>query len=277
MFGKEARSVLTGELIGGHKKMKSQILSLLSAGLLGISAAASATPITYTFTVFGLPATNSPLSPGTLGAVAFGGTTNGNDVLTYTFVGDTSNVLSFSSPVSGHEILLGTASVTVSDPTTNSILAHGTFLAADDMFVSIDNSNGGIGFGSAGLPPTATNFPGEVHYPFGFVPFLSGVRDPAVATYGLTSNITFDGSTYASQGSACVGFPFSNCSGTLSLPTTAGDLTLTGDLVDAATFTAVVGSTTSVPEPAALWLLGLGLTAVGFARRKRGCEDRLRR
>jgi hypothetical protein len=113
----------------------------LSAACVAWTCGALATPVTYTFTATG------PIT-GTLGAAPIGGP---NQLLTFTFTGDTADVLSFAVPVNGHEILVGTGTVSATDLTTHAVVAQGTFSGTDGIFVSIDNVNGGVGFGSAGV------------------------------------------------------------------------------------------------------------------------------
>jgi hypothetical protein len=164
--------------------------------------------------------------------------------------------------VPGHEILVGTGSVTVSDLSSGTTVASGTFLPADGIFVSIDNQNGGVGFGSAGALPTSRGFPGNPAYPIG-VPISP--TDPDIA-YDLKSDMTFS----SLQTLACFGFPFS-CNAPTPLATTGGELILgaAGDvfsLVDSGTFTPVA-TPVHIPEPASLGLLTFGVAALALKRR----------
>jgi len=116
---------------------------------------ANADQITYTLQVMSFPGDVGP--SGTVGSVAFGGP-NTNDVLTFTFQGDTSNVVPWAvtvpnptTTVKGFEILIGTASFQVTDANTGASLAQGTFLTSDGIFVSVDRTNSSMGFGSSAV------------------------------------------------------------------------------------------------------------------------------
>src|ERR1700742_2068680 len=94
-------------------------LGLLIAGAFCAlsTCAAFAAPITYTFTAAG------PIT-GFLGEVPVGGTSRlfPTNVITFTFVGDTSNVVPFTlGPVHGWENLIGSASITVTDYATGAV------------------------------------------------------------------------------------------------------------------------------------------------------------
>jgi hypothetical protein len=195
---------------------RAAVLLTLSFGLAPL---ADAVPITYTLQVYGGNAT------GTLGTVPFS-----NAKLVYTFNGDTANVIPYSivgpngSPTTGYEILLGTASVMIFDGSGAVLTA--TFLPSAGIYVSVDNTNGGIGFGSAGVPPTSPTFPGEPAYPAGM--FL-----PTGNTYNLTGYYD-SGPRFAV---ACVGFAVvPTCQTPIALPTTAGDLTLNPVNISSALF-----------------------------------------
>jgi len=189
-------------------------LTMLLITAAAFTTAAHATPITYTFVVA------DGLASGSLGTVTFS-----NAVVAFTFEGDTANVYSYSIPatpfpVTGAEILMGTASVVVEDLAGN-VLAQGTFLPSAGIFVSVDNRNQGVGIGSFGVLPSSPNFPDPSNplYPYG----LAYV--PALATYDLKSNIsTGFGWTYS-----CAGFPAVACKTGVALATTSGDLILNPD------------------------------------------------
>jgi len=183
-------------------------LRVLLLACFGLASQVQGAPVTYSML------TGSPDISGSIGGVQFS-----NVSLVLTFKGDTTNVISFSSPVTGHELLSGTATVRIVDNTTGSIIKETTFLPAAGIFVSVDNTNNGIGFGSFGVPPSDPTFAGQPVYP---VSMLTSNTPPpgAVGNYDLKSNINVPG--YAIS---CVNFAVSpTCGSPIPLPTTAGDL-----------------------------------------------------
>ena len=148
-----------------------------------------AIPVTYQLVVFGVNGTPTTEIPGPV--VQIGNNTYGaigqEIKVTFTFQADTSNVDAYSIPgASGYEIRIGTASVLVQDSSNlSNVLFQGTFDPTALIFVSIDNTNLGIGFGSKAVwPPTAPGFPGQPVYPLGYyIWFLSQAR-----TYDLKSD-----------------------------------------------------------------------------------------
>jgi hypothetical protein len=207
--------------------------------------------VTYTETIFnftpGWPA-------GSLGNVSFGGTSAHPNVnLIFTFEGNTADIVPYNVPTTkpatndgvGVEILAGTATVTVQDAVTKQTIAQGTFVPGARVFVSVDNGNGGIGFGSLGALPGDPTFPNhgvEVAYPY--AQFKAPVTDLA-SSYTATADWAL----------SCAGFSGSpgqkgpgTCNVPIQLGTTAGVLEVTSnDLQDlappgviAATFTTVV-------------------------------------
>jgi hypothetical protein len=253
-------SLICSKSLGKTMIAKRNTLGFLVAAVCASwSCAALAEPISYTFTAEG------PIM-GALGGAPIGGM-NGivpTDVITFTFVGDTSNVVPFIlGPVHGWENLIGTASTTVTDYATQAVIAQGAFLPSDRIFVSVDNVNGGVGFGSAGASPSDAGFPGNPVYPFGLV----SQDDPAVFTYDLQSHIAFN----SLESISCLGFPGA-CQAPIALATTAGDLVFgaAGDqfaTVDIGLFTANIMSA-PIPEPGTWGLMAVGLAALGFKRRK---------
>ncbi len=212
-------------------------------------------PVTYTETIFNF----SPGWPaGQLGNVSFGGSDpqalHRNVNLVFTFSGNTSDVVAYFVPRSnpsvgngvGFEIVAGTGTITVEDAATHATIAQATFLPAAGVFVSVDNGNGGVGFGCRGALPTDPAFPNhgvEVAYPY------AQFRAPQT---DLKSNYTASADWALScagfNGSPGQGAPGSTCHVPISLPTTLGALTITPndqqDLapagVNAAVFTTVL-------------------------------------
>ena len=236
----------------------SRLLLLVSA--LAFAAAVGAAPITYTEVIsgYGSPTDKSP--SGTLGGVAFGGLggSAGEAVLKLTFQGDTADVVPFSvGSTHGYEILVGTASVQVLN-TVGNVLAQGAFLPSAGIFVSIDNTNQGVGFGSFGALPSDPQFPGQPLYPYSII--LNGTSD--VGTFDLKGNDIIQSVNAAS----CVNFPLA-CAPALALPTTAGDLYVDENFGGQfGTFTAALAS---VPEPSTLVLVGLAVAVLGALRKQR--------
>jgi hypothetical protein len=216
---------------------KAYIAQSSSATFLSSTSAGRA--VTYTMTVFawepGFPA-------GTLGDVSFGGTfpgggavppsPNRNVNLIFTFEGNTNDVVPYSVKADhkgvndgkGFEIITGEASVTVQDAKTYATIAHGTFLPEARIFVSVDNGNGGIGFGSGGaLPVVDSDFPAGIAVAYPYAQFRAPVTD-------LESNYT----ATAIWGISCFGFghnspPNIGCP-TPALATTAGNLIVTSNV-----------------------------------------------
>lgn len=151
--------------------------------------------------------------------------------VTFTFQGDTTNVDAYSIPgasgspplASGYEIRIGKASVLVQD-SSNNVLFQGTFDPTARIFVSIDNTNLGIGFGSEAVwPQTAPDFPGHPVYPLGYyIWFL-----PQARTYDLKSDFNtglIDTIGIVGGWSCSTGPPFYPCATPPTpLPLTNGD------------------------------------------------------
>ena len=203
--------------------------------------------VTYTQTVFNFP---DGWPAGQLGNVSFGGTDpqapNRNVNLIFRFDGNTNDVVAFFVPRpctpnctnhavndgSGFEIVAGTATITVQNAATGATIAQGTFLPGAGIFVSADNGNGGIGFGSLGALPTDPTFPDhgvEVAYPYALF---------AIPYTDLKSNMNAT-SIWALSCAGFNGSPGTRGPGTCNLPiglaTTAGILMITSnDMQDTA-------------------------------------------
>ncbi len=189
---------------------------------LGIASRASAEPVVYEEVIKSAGGSAGASPSGSLGSVIFGGTFN-DVILVFRMRSDTADVMPFTSPVNGAENVVGVASVEVKDAATGAVMAHGDFLNSDGIFVSADNVNGGVGFGSAGAAPGAAGFPGRPAYPYAIASLTpSGPID-------LEAEITVKGTFVAS----CVNFPVgqvADCGAPVALPTTAGDLILNATL-----------------------------------------------
>jgi PEP-CTERM motif len=238
---------------------------LLIAALICLTCAsvAAAADITYTFWVTGCNTGFTPTcATGNIGSTTFAITSSDSDELKFTYVGATSNIVPWSfGGTTGYELLGGTATVSLLG-SGGAVLASGTFSASDNMFVSIHNAEDGIGLGSAGALPTSSSFPGQPTYPVGF--FSS-----ALTTYNLSTSL----GPLTGGATNCYGnVPTATCQatgGTLGLTSGASFVfndpykTLPPEFTG--TFSATV-ATTSVPEPATLGLIVMGIAGIGAMR-----------
>lgn len=210
-----------------------QAYELRSASETFQVANAPGRPVTYTQTIFnytpGWPA-------GQLGVVSFGGAdpqaTHRNVNLIFTFDGNTSDVVAFSVPRihdifhdgTGYEIVTGTATITVQDAASGSVIAQATFLPQARIFVSVDNGNGGIGFGCLGALPSDPTFPDhgvEVAYPYAL--FIRAgtdlISDYSVSSSWALSTAGFNGSpnVFGTDGACSQGIPLGTTLGVLQI------------------------------------------------------------
>jgi hypothetical protein len=210
-------------------------LALLALGCGSSDAADTdgSTLLTAKMTILG----TSGVPAGSLGGIVFGGDT-GDVNLTLSFTGTRWDVISYFIPTDvpsvgdgeGSEIVDGTASIQVNDASTGELIASGTFLPEAAIFVSVDNGNGGIGFGSHGSRPGGATWPNagmEVAYPYALF------RQPSAID--LASSFSTPEPLPAA---ACPGFNHSpgspdpngsGCNAAFTLATSVGDLYLEVD------------------------------------------------
>jgi hypothetical protein len=192
-------------------------VGLAVAGLL--AAPARATSVWYETDLWGGTAS------GTLNGMAFK-----NADIQLDFFGDTSTTHAYTvnnpsggGKTSGYINLTGTATFGIysfnASTGTYTTVGTGTFQASDHIYVSVDNTNGGIGFGSFGVLPGHAGFPGQPVYP-GAILVPACCVSPNVSKYDLKSNLFV--SAYQL---GCWGFP-GPCSTGKALATTAGPLVL---------------------------------------------------
>ena len=210
---------------GQSKRRRGMRLAALPLLLLvfSLSAKLNAAPVTYSFTIVGRHA--QPGIPEIIGPVVqldktYGG--SGKEIIVVlSFSGDTADVQPWSvSGATGYEIRRGTAAFVIYDSSSGGVLADGTFDPSAGIFISIDDVNGGIGFGSQAVWPTVTipgqpTFPGQPAYPF-------ANALGSASTYDLKSTFTTEGAPSQFSGAlSCVNFP-GRCGNVLSLPLSNG-------------------------------------------------------
>ena len=187
-----------------HTRFIAAAMSAISLGLVAIGTA-QGVPIVYTLTV-----PSGAFAGGRIGTLTF----SANATLVFTFSGDTVNVTPYTKVNHGYQNLIGSATVTIRD---GAVATTALFMPGTGIYVGIDNSARGIGFGSGGLAPSDPNFPGNgVAYPAAFV------FGPQLDTYDLRSNYQANGGAIS-----CYGFPIAGCP-EVPLHTSAGDLVING-------------------------------------------------
>ena len=143
------------------------------------------------------------------------------------------------------------------DPTSVSMSA---VFDPGQLFVSVDNTNGGIGFGS---------YDANGNYDPLYPSALFASSPDILSGYDLKSDFV-----YSAASMSCVGFetlPCDNQPGTVyPLNTDQGVFFMTWQGIVKASFVVEVDSPANVPEPGTLALLPLGMGILGLFRRKQG-------
>jgi hypothetical protein len=220
------------------KGLVSTVFAVVLAAAGSLAAPAQAKSVWYEADLWGATAS------GTLNGKSFS-----NADVQLDFFGDTSGVQHYSvvnpsggGRTSGYIILSSpstsaTFGIYVFDASTGSYttVGTGTFESSAGIFVSVDNTNGGIGFGSFGVPPSHKGFPapGQPVYP-GAILVPACCISPNVSNYNLQTDLFV--SAYQL---GCWGFP-GTCHTGKALATTAGPLVFNQITVGTGQFNAQV-------------------------------------
>ena len=189
-----------------------------------------------------------------LGATTLGSCPAQNPVcveVTIRFLADTANIVPFNVPgASGFEILIGDGRVDLfNDQTGDSLSAN---FAPNQIFVSVDQTNSGIGFGSV-VGPT---------YPLGV---YAGTPSIPYASYDLNGAF--------SLGNAFAWFcPAGTCTLGQAGPDLATDhgglsITPTGPVGGSSFFASVIEVSPTTPEPATTTLVAAAIASLVLRRK----------
>jgi hypothetical protein len=228
----------------------------LAASMSTACAMAGAAPMTLS--VAGYYA-NASLGSNTFANCVAGATQN-CAVVTVSAQGDTADLVPFSVPGADGVELFKLSDVTVSiyDPVTLQTLTA-KVLPSAGLYFSVDQSNGGIGFGSTLKTPAGV--PYGPTYPLSIyaTAYYNGGVD-LLKTYDLRSSfVSYGFTSFCPTGTACSEGP--------PLATDLGNFGVTFPV--SPSFSRVAVTVTAVPEPATVWLTLCGTALLATVRRAR--------